>query len=81
MRVNRPEFIIIHHSLTKDGIQVDWKAIKDYHIKERLNGAGFYCLSLDYNGLEIYAIEERTYLEDKIIQLFTKYRRKLYEML
>lgn len=29
----KPEYIIIHHSLTEDSKQVDWKAIKDYHIK------------------------------------------------
>jgi N-acetylmuramoyl-L-alanine amidase len=29
----KPEYIIIHHSFTDDSKLMDWKAIKDYHIK------------------------------------------------
>ena len=29
-----PKYIIIHHSFTDDSKLVDWKAIKDYHVKE-----------------------------------------------
>jgi len=31
--MNRPEYIVIHHSFTEDGMLLDWTAIRNYHVK------------------------------------------------
>lgn len=33
-----PEYIVIHHSATKDGSQNDWEAIRRYHMSWRYQG-------------------------------------------
>jgi hypothetical protein len=39
--------------------------------KARLNGLGFYCLSVEPSGIEVYAIEERESLEEKIYKVLS----------
>lgn len=49
--MNRPEFIIIHHSLTKDGQVPDWPAIRRYHVETNgWNDIGYHWGIEDVDG-------------------------------
>jgi hypothetical protein len=51
----KPEFIIVHHSLTKDGLVVDWEAIRRYHVETNGWAAVGYHHGLERVGSAIIA--------------------------
>lgn len=52
--MNKPESIIIHHSLTKDSDTLSWGPIRSYHISKKYDDIGYhYGIELVRDGHEI----------------------------
>jgi len=57
--VKLPGFIVIHHSLTKDGLVVDWESIRRYHIEANGWHAIGYHFGIEKRGGELVLQEGR----------------------
>ena len=54
--MNKPEYVIIHHSLTKDSETVSWAAIRKFHVEEY----GWYEIGYHY-GIEMVGTRPMTF--------------------
>src|SRR3990172_6501210 len=62
--MDRPEYIVIHDSLTPDRLLPDWEAIKRYHVKEK----GYQDISYhwgieDVNGVTVLQVGRPTTMQ------------------
>ena len=59
-----PRYIVLHHSLTKDGDTVSWDAIRQYHIKQMgMRDIGYH-FGIELIGQHVETLMGRSWLED-----------------